>query len=45
MGRVRDFLLSPGEAPQPSAGELAAALERHAWFLPLHVAAERLSGE
>ena len=45
MAGWRGDLLWPGEASQPSAEELAAALERYAWFLPLHAAAERLSGE
>ena len=45
MAGLRDYLLSPCGASQPSAEELAAALERYAWFLPLHAVAERLSGE
>ncbi len=44
MDSVRDYLVSPCEASQPSAEELAAALDRYAWFFPLHVAAERISG-
>ena len=43
MDRVRDFLFSPGGAPAPAAEELAAALDRDAWFLPLHIASAQLS--